>query len=530
MVSEAAPLNPIEVHSVVSGRADGPAVVLSNSLGSTHVMWAPQLAELEERFMVIRYDTRGHGKSPVPAGPYSIDDLADDVIALLDGLGVERAHIVGLSLGGMTAMRLAARNPERVDRLVLLCTGAQLPPAEAWLERAATVREYGSGAVAEAVVARWFTPELREANPEARHDAEQMVAVHPCRRLRRVLRGRRRTRSSGRAFVHLGADAGHRGSRRPGHPAGEARGDRRRDSRRAPARRRAGRTPGQRRAARHHHTRSHRTPRRSNDGGQMTLNKVVGSAAEAVADIPDGASLAVGGFGLAGIPWFLIEALLEQGAGDLTVVSNNCGVDRGGLGLLLEARRISRVIASYVGENKEFARQYLAGELTVELTPQGTLAERMRAGGAASARSSPRPASAPWSPKVACPGATTPTAAWRWLRRRRRCGPSTAVRCCWRSRSSPIIALVRAAVVDKAGNCVFHAAARNFNPPAAMAGRVTIVEAERVVEVGELHPDEIHLPGIFVKRILELTPEQAARKGIEKLTTRPRPAAEEAHR
>ena len=113
----------------------------------------------------------------------------------------------------------------------------------------------------------------------------------------------------------------------------------------------------------------------------MTLDKVVGSAAEAVADIPSGASLAVGGFGLAGIPWFLIGALLEQGADDLTIVSNNCGVDGAGLGLLLEAGRISRVIASYVGENKEFARQYLAGELTVELTPQGTLAERMRAGG-----------------------------------------------------------------------------------------------------------------------------------------------------
>ena len=106
----------------------------------------------------------------------------------------------------------------------------------------------------------------------------------------------------------------------------------------------------------------------------MTLNKIVGSPSEAVSDIPDGASLGVGGFGLAGIPWFLIDALLEQGAGKLTIVSNNCGVDGGGLGLLLEAHRITRVIASYVGENKEFARQYLSGELTVELTPQGTLA------------------------------------------------------------------------------------------------------------------------------------------------------------
>src|SRR3954465_1475360 len=111
------------------------------------------------------------------------------------------------------------------------------------------------------------------------------------------------------------------------------------------------------------------------------MDKVVASAAEAVADVPNGSSVGVGGFGLSGIPWFLIDALLEQGAGDLTIVSNNCGVDGGGLGLLLEGRRITRVIASYVGENKEFARQYLAGELTVELTPQGTLAERLRAGG-----------------------------------------------------------------------------------------------------------------------------------------------------
>ena len=113
----------------------------------------------------------------------------------------------------------------------------------------------------------------------------------------------------------------------------------------------------------------------------MTLNKLLGSPAEAVADVPDRSSLAVGGFGLAGIPSFLIEALLKQGASDLTIVSNNCGVDGGGLGLLLEARRIGRVIASYIGENHEFGRQYLAGELTVELTPQGTLAERLRAGG-----------------------------------------------------------------------------------------------------------------------------------------------------
>ncbi len=254
----------------------------------------------------------------------------------------------------------------------------------------------------------------------------------------------------------------------------------------------------------------------------MSLDKVVASAADAVADIPSGASLAVGGFGLVGIPWFLIGALLEQGAEDLTVVSNNCGVDGAGLGLLLERGRISRVIASYVGENKEFGRQYLAGELTVELTPQGTLAERLRAGGAG--------IGAFFTPT----GVGTPVAEgglpWRYhpdgtvaL-----ASPPKEVRS-FHGREMVLeesivtdVALVRAAVVDRAGNCVFHASARNFNPAAAMAGRLTIVEAEKVVEVGEIGPDEVHLPGVFVQRVVELTPEQAARKDIEKRTTRER--------
>jgi 3-oxoacid CoA-transferase subunit A len=254
----------------------------------------------------------------------------------------------------------------------------------------------------------------------------------------------------------------------------------------------------------------------------MTLDKVVGSAAEAIADIPDGASLAVGGFGLAGIPWFLIDALLQQGAGDLTIVSNNCGVDGAGLGLLLGAHRIGRVIASYVGENKEFARQYLAGELTVELTPQGTLAERLRAGGAG--------IGAFYTPTGVGTVVAEGGLPWRF-------NPDGSV-----ALASPpkevrtfggremvleegIVtdyALIRAAVVDRAGNCCFHAAARNFNPPAAMSGRITIVEAERLVEAGQLHPDAVHLPGIFVKRIVALTPQQAARKDIEKRTTRTR--------
>ncbi|GHH40369.1 CoA transferase subunit A [Lentzea cavernae] len=257
----------------------------------------------------------------------------------------------------------------------------------------------------------------------------------------------------------------------------------------------------------------------------MSLDKVVGGPAEAVAGIRSGASVAVGGFGLAGIPWFLIEALLEQGADDLTIVSNNCGVDGAGLGLLLEHRRISRVVASYVGENKEFARQYLAGELTVELTPQGTLAERLRAGGSG--------VGAFYTPTGVGTLVSEGGLPWRY-----NADGSVAL-------SSPPkevrtfhgkemvleeaivtdVALIRAAVADRAGNCVFHAAARNFNPAAAMAGRFTVVEAERVVETGEIDPDHVHLPGVFVQNVVALTPEQASRKNIEKRTTRARQEA-----
>jgi len=172
-------MSPIAVHHLVTGRPDGPVVLLSNSLGSTHRMWDAQLPALEEHFRVVRYDTRGHGGSPVPDGPYSIDDLADDVIALLDTLGVRRAHLVGLSLGGMTAMRLAARNSERVDRVVLLCTGAQLSPSSAWHGRADIVRTHGTAEVAEAVVARWFTAEFLADNPDIKAAAEAMVAATP---------------------------------------------------------------------------------------------------------------------------------------------------------------------------------------------------------------------------------------------------------------------------------------------------------------------------------------------------------------
>lgn len=169
----------VDVHHLVTGPDDAPVVVLSNSLGSTLEMWDAQAVALAERFRVVRYDTRGHGRSPVPGGPYDIDDLADDVVALLDTLRVDRAHFVGLSLGGMTGMRVAARNPERVDRMVVLCTGAHLGPPSAWTERAATVRARGASAVAETVVQRWFTPAYLEENPDVRKASEQMVADTP---------------------------------------------------------------------------------------------------------------------------------------------------------------------------------------------------------------------------------------------------------------------------------------------------------------------------------------------------------------
>jgi 3-oxoacid CoA-transferase subunit A len=255
------------------------------------------------------------------------------------------------------------------------------------------------------------------------------------------------------------------------------------------------------------------------------MDKTVLSAAQAVADVPDGASLAVGGFGLSGIPWTLIDALVEHGATDLSVVSNNCGVDGAGLGVLLELGRIRRVTASYVGENKEFARQFLAGELEVELTPQGTLAERLRAGGCGigafftptGVGTQVADGGLPWRYH---PDGTVAAASAPKEQREFR-----GVQQVLEESIITDFALVRAAVVDTMGNAVFHAAARNFNPNAAMAGHITIVEAERLVPAGQLPPDAIHLPGVFVHRVVALTPEQAAHKKIEKRTTRQREAA-----
>lgn len=171
-------MSAVDVHAVSSGQADGPTVVLSNSLGSDMRMWEPQVAALEERFHVLRYDTRGHGRSPVPDGPYSLDDLSDDLLALLDRFDVERAHMIGLSLGGMTMMRTAVRAAERVASLAVMCTAAALPEA-GYGDRATLVREEGTGRIAEAVVSRWFTPQYLVDNPDEKEFYEAMVTATP---------------------------------------------------------------------------------------------------------------------------------------------------------------------------------------------------------------------------------------------------------------------------------------------------------------------------------------------------------------
>lgn len=251
------------------------------------------------------------------------------------------------------------------------------------------------------------------------------------------------------------------------------------------------------------------------------MNKVRAGAAEAVADIPDGASLAVGGFGLSGVPEVLIRALYERGTNGLKVVSNNCGVDGRGLGILLSAGRIARVTGSYVGENKEFARQYLGGELEVELTPQGTLAERLRAGGAgipafytpAGVGTQVANGGLPWR---YAPDGTVAVASPRKETRDFAGRPYVL-----EHGITTDFALVRACRGDHHGNLVFRRAAANFNPLAAMAGRVTVAEVEELVEPGALRPDEIHVPGIYVQRVVALTAGQAADKPIEKRTVRP---------
>ncbi|HEV8022608.1 MAG TPA: CoA transferase subunit A [Candidatus Lustribacter sp.] len=250
------------------------------------------------------------------------------------------------------------------------------------------------------------------------------------------------------------------------------------------------------------------------------MDKVVASCAEAVRDIPNGASLAVGGFGLNGIPQNLIEALMAAGTTDLVTVSNNCGVDEWGLGVLLHAKRIRRTTGSYVGENKEFERQYLSGEIEVELVPQGTLAERLRAGGSgipafytpAGVGTLVADGGLPW--RYAADGSVAVASPKKETRSFGGCEYvlEEAIVCDF--------GLVRASIGDRHGNLIFHKATRNFNPLCAMAGKIAIAEVEQLVEPGEIDPEAVHLPGIYVQRVVEVG---SGGKRIERVTTRPRP-------
>ena len=228
------------------------------------------------------------------------------------------------------------------------------------------------------------------------------------------------------------------------------------------------------------------------------MNKVFPSAAEALKGVVhDGQLIAVGGFGLCGIPEALIDALRDSGVKNLTAISNNAGVDDFGLGKLLQTRQIKKMISSYVGENKEFERQYLAGELELEFTPQGTLAEKLRAGGAG------------------IPAFYTKTGVGTLVAEGKETREFEGETYLMERALVPDLALIKADVADAAGNLRFRYTARNFNPAVAMAGKLCIVEVEKIVPMGQLHPDDVHLPGIYVHRIvLNAAPE----KRIEKRT------------
>ncbi|SFD49124.1 CoA transferase subunit A [Roseivivax sediminis] len=230
------------------------------------------------------------------------------------------------------------------------------------------------------------------------------------------------------------------------------------------------------------------------------MKKVYGSAAEALDGLLfDGMTIAAGGFGLCGIPELLISAINEAGTKDLTVASNNAGVDGFGLGILLESRQIKRMMSSYVGENKEFMRQYLGGELELEFNPQGTLAERMRAGGAGIA------------------GFYTKTGYGTQIGEGKEVKEFDGENYILERGIFADLSVVKAWKADTTGNCIFRKTARNFNPPAAMCGKICVMEVEEIVEPGELDPDHIHLPGIYVHRLIQGEHE----KRIEQRTTRP---------
>jgi 3-oxoacid CoA-transferase subunit A len=245
------------------------------------------------------------------------------------------------------------------------------------------------------------------------------------------------------------------------------------------------------------------------------MDKVVASAREAVADVAAGGSLAVGGFGLCGIPETLIEAVLAAGAEGLVTVSNNCGVDGWGLGLLLSAKRIRRVTASYVGENKEFERQFLAGELEVELVPQGTLAERLRAGGAGiPAFFTPAGVGTQIS-EGGVPLRYDGAGGVALVSRPKEVREFDGVPYVLEQAIRTDFALVHARYGDRHGNLVYEKSAQNFNPLCAAAGRVTIAQVEELLEPGQLDPMHVHTPGIFVQRVLHVP---YVEKRIEKRT------------
>ena len=260
------------------------------------------------------------------------------------------------------------------------------------------------------------------------------------------------------------------------------------------------------------------------------MDKVVSSSAEAVADIPDGATLAVGGFGLCGIPSVLIAELQSTGVRDLECISNNCGVDDWGLGLLLAGGQIRRMVSSYVGENKEFARQYLKGELEVELVPQGTLAEKLRAGGAGIPAFYTRsgvgtqvaegglPMRYDADGTVVKSSQAKPTDTFVLGEGYLSQTPDEPETYVLERSIVTDFSLVHAWKGDRHGNLVFRKATRQFGPPAAMAGRVCIAQVEELVEPGEIDPDDVHLPGVFVHRIVEVGTD--IEKRIEKRTVR----------
>jgi 3-oxoacid CoA-transferase subunit A len=229
------------------------------------------------------------------------------------------------------------------------------------------------------------------------------------------------------------------------------------------------------------------------------MNKVVANADEAIRDMQDGAVIMSGGFGLSGNPENLISAIHRKGVKDLTVISNNCGTTDKGLGVLLQSRQIKKMVASYVGENKEFERQFLGGELEVELNPQGTLAERIRAGGAGLG------------------GFFTPTGAGTQIAEGKESRVLEGKEMIFEKPLKADYAIVRAWKGDKWGNLVFRKTARNFSPMMCTAARITIAEVEHLVEVGELEPDQIHVPSVYVKRIFQGSNYQ---KWIEKRTVR----------